>query len=272
VPISHTRDTVGPMGRTVADVALLDSIITGSPLVQPTLLKGVRLGMPATFWGGLDDALALVMERAREKLVAAGVILVDVDTDGLADLNGKVSFPLIFHEPLADIPAYLAASGITGITLADIAAQIASPDVKNVYGYVLADALGPQYADAIRVHRPAMQALYANYFATHQLSGMLFPTTVLPAAPIDFVNGSSKVSVNGGAPIDEAPAFIRNTDFAGSAGIPGLSLFAGMTVGGLPVGVEVDGPLGTDRNLLAIGLAIEAVLGTAPPPKSTDLA
>ena len=29
VPISHTRDTVGPMGRTVADVALLDSVITG---------------------------------------------------------------------------------------------------------------------------------------------------------------------------------------------------------------------------------------------------
>ena len=30
VPISHTRDTVGPMGRTVADVALLDSVITGT--------------------------------------------------------------------------------------------------------------------------------------------------------------------------------------------------------------------------------------------------
>ena len=34
VPISHTRDTVGPMGRTVADVALLDSVITGTPMAQ----------------------------------------------------------------------------------------------------------------------------------------------------------------------------------------------------------------------------------------------
>ena len=32
VPISHTRDTIGPMGRTVADVALLDSVITGGPM------------------------------------------------------------------------------------------------------------------------------------------------------------------------------------------------------------------------------------------------
>src|SRR6185436_3919013 len=34
VPISHTRDTVGPMGRTVADVALLDSVITGTPIAK----------------------------------------------------------------------------------------------------------------------------------------------------------------------------------------------------------------------------------------------
>ena len=34
VPISHTRDTVGPMGRTVADVALLDSVITGTAIAS----------------------------------------------------------------------------------------------------------------------------------------------------------------------------------------------------------------------------------------------
>ncbi len=41
IPLSHTRDTVGPMGRTVADVALLDSVITGQPMPQPVLLKGL---------------------------------------------------------------------------------------------------------------------------------------------------------------------------------------------------------------------------------------
>src|SRR3954469_4054028 len=54
LPISHTRDTVGPMGRTVADVALLDSVITGSPMAVAETLRGKRFGIAASFWGGLD--------------------------------------------------------------------------------------------------------------------------------------------------------------------------------------------------------------------------
>ena len=52
VPISHTRDTVGPMGRTVADVALLDSVITGTPMATAEPLRGKRLGIPAAFGAG----------------------------------------------------------------------------------------------------------------------------------------------------------------------------------------------------------------------------
>src|SRR3954452_10581702 len=54
VPISHTRDTVGPMGRTVADVALLDSVITHSTMAVAEPLRGRRFGVPASLWGGLD--------------------------------------------------------------------------------------------------------------------------------------------------------------------------------------------------------------------------
>jgi mandelamide amidase len=60
---------------------------------------------------------------------------------------------------------------------------------------------------------------------------------------------------------------VRNTDPASNAGIPGLSLFAGMTPGGLPVGLEIDGPLGSDTKLLGLGLSIETIVGSAPPPK-----
>ena len=42
---------------------------------------------------------------------------------------------------------------------------------------------------------------------------------------------------------------------------------AGLTASGLPVGLEQDGPLSSDRQLLAIGLAIEALLGSLPAPK-----
>jgi Asp-tRNA(Asn)/Glu-tRNA(Gln) amidotransferase A subunit family amidase len=68
VPISHTRDTVGPMGRTVADVALLDSVITGTAMAAPAPLRGKRLGIPAIFWNGLDRDVEAVAKAACAKL------------------------------------------------------------------------------------------------------------------------------------------------------------------------------------------------------------
>jgi indoleacetamide hydrolase len=60
--------------------------------------------------------------------------------------------------------------------------------------------------------------------------------------------------------------FIRNTDPGSNAAVPGLALPMGLTTDGLPVGIEFDGPEGSDRDLLALGLAVEAVLGRLPPP------
>jgi Asp-tRNA(Asn)/Glu-tRNA(Gln) amidotransferase A subunit family amidase len=95
---------------------------------------------------------------------------------------------------------------------------------------------------------------------------MLFPTTPAPAVPIDAEKGSGDMSIGGGKPAPTFATMIRNTDPGSNAGIPGLSLFAGMTKDGLPVGIEIDGPPGSDRMLLSLGLAIEALLGTAPVP------
>ena len=49
-PISHTRDTAGPMALSVADLVLLDRAITGGGAVKPVPLKRVRLGMAAPFF------------------------------------------------------------------------------------------------------------------------------------------------------------------------------------------------------------------------------
>jgi mandelamide amidase len=40
-----------------------------------------------------------------------------------------------------------------------------------------------------------------------------------------------------------------------------------MTKAGLPVGIEIDGPDGSDQQVLAIGLALETVLPELPAPK-----
>ena len=52
----------------------------------------------------------------------------------------------------------------------------------------------------------------------------------------------------------------RNTDPASNAGIPALSLPGGKNRSGLPIGMEIQGPEGSDARLLAIGKAIEEAL------------
>src|ERR1700730_3463129 len=75
VPITPPRHPVGPMGRTVADVALLDSVITGTAMAQAEPLRGKRLGIPASFWNGLDRDVEAVAKAARAKLADAGGVL-----------------------------------------------------------------------------------------------------------------------------------------------------------------------------------------------------
>jgi indoleacetamide hydrolase len=60
--------------------------------------------------------------------------------------------------------------------------------------------------------------------------------------------------------------YIRHTDPGANAGLPGLSLPAGLTRDGLPVGLELDGPAGSDRAMLGLGLAVERELGCLPAP------
>src|SRR5439155_11958852 len=62
--------------------------------------------------------------------------------------------------------------------------------------------------------------------------------------------------------------FIRNTDPGSNARMPGLTIPAGLgPTTGLPVGVSLDGLPDSDERLLAVGLAIERVLGRPTQPK-----
>jgi mandelamide amidase len=266
VPISHTRDTVGPMARTVADIALLDGVISGDGALPALTLNGLRIGLPAPLWEALERQVEDVARAALSRLEAAGVVFVPVAMSELEHLNGMVGGPVAIHEALDDVHAWLVANDAPVKTVADMAARIASPDVRAIYDSVLADALGAHYAAALNQWRPRLQQYIAATFADERLDALLFPTTRLAAVPMDEVNGSSTVSIDGAPALDTMEAFLRNTDPASTSGIPGLSLPAGMTASGLPVGLELDGPLGDDRRLLAIGIAFEQLLGAVPAP------
>ncbi|OYZ77690.1 MAG: amidase [Polaromonas sp. 24-63-21] len=263
-PISHTRDTAGPMAVAMADVELLDRVVTGAPALLPADLKAVRLGVVPGFLANLDSDTRGAWETSLARLKAAGVTVVDVAMPQLAELNGKVGFPVALYEAYDDMVAYLARYN-TGVSIRQMAASIASPDVKGTYDALviprklpgpngLVDA-APIYQAAMTVHRPALVKLYADTFAGQRLDALVFPTvprTALPATP----EASS---------LENFGLFIQNTDPGSNAGIPGIQLPMGLGASSrMPTGLELDGPAGSDRRLIAIGLALEKVLGRLP--------
>jgi mandelamide amidase len=273
LPISTTRDTVGPMGRTVADIALLDAVITGGAMPTAKALKGLKIGIPAAFWTDLDDSVKTVADAAKKKLADAGVVFVDADLTGIMALNDSISFPIALHEPVAAIPAYLSANSAPVTTVAQVQAGLASPDVQGAFGAIAGDVFGGAYPDVMATQRPALQKLYKDYFAEQGVECVMFPTTLLAAPKIDAATGSSsgKLPYTAGGVAkqtarDTFGTCIFHTDPCTNAGIPSLSIPAGLTTGGLPVGMEIDGPLGSDTNLLAIGMGIEAVWGSLKAP------
>jgi len=63
--------------------------------------------------------------------------------------------------------------------------------------------------------------------------------------------------------------FIQNTDPGSNAGVPGIQFPVALGASSkLPVGLELDGPAGSDRKLLAIGMAFDKLFGRLPPPSA----
>jgi Asp-tRNA(Asn)/Glu-tRNA(Gln) amidotransferase A subunit family amidase len=265
VPISHTRDTAAPMARNLADCVLLDGVVTGgSTDIAPVDLSGLRLGVPrGYFWDALDAELADILEAALARLRAAGVVVVEGDLAGVVELDAAAGFAIALYELVPDIERYLAEQQ-TGLDFAGLLGQVKSPAVQNALaGLAGADAVSEAtYREALGKHRPALQEAYRRYFRERGVAAVVFPTTPLPAAKI----GEDDAVLLNGVPVPTFGTFIRNLCPGSAAGIPGLTLPAGMTKAGLPVGIALDGPESSDRELLAIGLAVETVLPRLPAP------
>ncbi len=267
VPISHTRDTAGPMALAMADIELLDRVISGAPRTAAADLKGVRLGLVKAMLANLDGDTQAAFDAALAKLKAAGVTVVDVEMPQLMELNGAIGFPVALYEAHDDVVKYLRSTG-TGLTITKMAESIASPDVKGTFqGLVIPRKLPgpdntlvdakPAYEAAMKTARPALQKLYAGTFKQHRLDALVFPTT--PKVAMLANPESSSVATFVGV--------IQNTDPGSNAGLPGLQIPIALGASNrLPVGMELDGPAGSDRRLVAIGMSLEALLGRLPPP------
>ncbi|HEV2154005.1 indoleacetamide hydrolase [Bradyrhizobium sp.] len=267
-PISHTRDTAGPMAATMADVALLDRVIAGGDAIAPADLAGVRIGLVRSMLTNLDADTDAAFRTAIAKLGAQGATVVEIEMPQLAELNSQVSFPVALYEAYDDLVAYLRHTG-TGLSIEALANEISSADVKGTYdGLVIPRKLPapdgtlvdakPIYDDAIKSARPALQALYGNTFAANKLDAIAFPTTPRVAIPSNPESSS----------LENFGLFIQNTDPGSNAGIPGIQIPIALgATSRLPIGLELDSSAGSDRRLLAIGMALDTVFGRLPPPR-----
>lgn len=260
-PLSHTRDTAGPMARNVADIALLDSLMAGGEVLLPKPARTIRLGIAPWFWQALDEEVSQQAHAALARLHDAGVTLVAVEMPGLEEANAAVSFPVVMHEGKHDLIDYLQAHD-TRLNLQDIVQHIASPDVRAIFEHVIVPGLIPDndgnlvpltplYQQAVSQGIGRLIALYERTFNDHQLDGLIFPTSPV-VAPLANDEVSSA---------ENFARLIRNVDPGSNARLPGLTLPVGVgATSRLPVGLEIDGLPGSDAQILAIGATLEQIL------------
>ncbi len=270
-PITPLFDQLGPHARCVADLALFDAVASGEAVsaqagpIEPASLAGLRIGIDrGFFFAGIDADVAALTEQALARLAAAGAVIVEAPVPGL-DRVVPVAMAIQVHDVVPALERYLSDSGapvdfetmFAGVS-ADVAAVFAQMALRDAPSAITDEA----YAAARDVARPALQRAMAAWFADHRIDAMLLPATMVPATPV----GDQRDIEIGGNAVPFVTAIARNISPASTLGLPALVLPCGLTAGGLPVAIELDGPAGDDRRLLAIGMAVEAVLGPLPAP------
>ncbi|MEP6546562.1 MAG: amidase [Gammaproteobacteria bacterium] len=273
VPISPRQDTAGPMCRSVADAAVLATVMAERPLgfgahgtdLEAFRLRGVRIGampMPKT---AHPDTVRLFAD-ARAALEHEGAVVVDLKNPPAFDEMDEPEFEALLFEFKASINDYLATldrSQVEAKSLADlIVFNRAHANEELVFFgqeiFEMAEAHGPLsdpgYLKAAAIlQRAADTEGLAALLAQQGVEVLLAPSNG-PAELIDHVWGDRR----GGGWSQIAGA-------AAIAGYPSLTVPAGL-VDGLPVGITLVGNRNQDGLLLQVARAYERASNARVPP------
>ncbi len=259
VPLARSRDTIGPMARTVREVQLLDACITGEQAVPDLALSTLTLGVPDGFLTeNLDPLVSAAFSRALTRLQNAGVRLRKMSLPGLWDLIDTASPVVTAHELLRDFAAFMLPRS-NAANAGEFIAQIASPDVKELFAAVLSmdpEASARRYVQVQTDVLPAMQRLIFNAVNSQALDAWIFPTTPVPGFSVD---ANRELTLNGRS----EPLFrttVRNLQQASLIGLPSMSIPIRADEQARPCGLCIEALPGADRRLLAIGAAVQAAL------------
>ncbi len=261
VPVSRTRDTVGLLSHDVADAMLIDGVITGMRTSRLEL-AGRRLGVPRPrFYEALDTEVQAVIDRALERLADAGAVLIETEVPELDARLEPISLPLTLFECLRDIGTYLNVHRCP-VRVWELVEAMASPVER---GWLENELWGDPvsydtYRQIIAHGRPAVIDAYRQCFTSGHLDALITPTTRVPARPV----GHDDTVLINGQPVKTLEAYLRNTDPGCVAGLPSVSVPAGLTTDGLPGGLSFEALGGDDAAVLGLAHAFEQLQAANP--------
>ena len=279
VPISHSQDTAGPMGRSVRDVAELFSAMVGSDpadpatagadahrrdyaaALRPGALRGVRIGVIRP--DGMPPHLAAAYDAALAVLKAEGAVLADVEEPKLEGL-GDAEQAVLKTELKADLDAYLATTppSVKTRTLAEVIAfddahaAAEMPYFGQEFFLMAEETRGlddPAYKAARAKSRDLAGRQGIDAMLAKANAAMLVEPTYGPAWLSDPVYGDQY----NGPSSSTLPAV---------AGYPNLTVPMGL-VDGLPAGLSFVGPAFSEAALLAAGYDYEQASHARVPPR-----
>ncbi len=295
IPLALTFDTVGPMARSVYDVAVSLGIMTGidpadsstqksaghfetdyTRFLDASALDGARIGIARVFMGS-DREVDWIIESALQTMRDAGAEIVDVEIpDWLMDVRGRYYRTIRYREFRAQIEDYLATlePGYPR-TLDDIIRQSMTLTSRRADGVIpnpgrwnlmmREDDSGElddyQYL-AVRDHAlPLVRSVLEGIMDELELDAIVYPTsTTRPGrADPDPVTDSGP----GGG---ESPVSLANM-----SGFPDMIVPAGFTGRGLPVTISFLGTAFSEPRLLALGYAFEQLTRARRLPARTPV-
>ncbi|MFG2503019.1 amidase [Streptomyces sp. NPDC048441] len=248
-----TMAVQGPMARTVGDAALLLSVIAGPDPRSP-----IALETPGSAFGGSlesdprglriawspDLGGAVPVDREVTDVLAPAVrVFADLGCmveEACPDLSGA-------DEVFRTFRAWQFHLGL-GALLETEADRMKPSLVRNVrQGSTLT---GIDLARATELHGQLFHRV-REFFERYD--ALVLPTSQVVPFPVELEYPEQVA----GVPMDDYLDWMRSAYLVSATGSPALSVPAGFTPGGLPVGLQIVGPHRADLQVLRIGYAFE---------------
>jgi aspartyl-tRNA(Asn)/glutamyl-tRNA(Gln) amidotransferase subunit A len=270
VAFASSLDQAGPMTKDVRDAALLLKAMAGhdpkdstsAPLEVPNFeaaidqgVKGLRIGIPKEYkLDGMPEDIVKLWEKGEAWLKAAGAEIIDISLP-----HTKYSLPVYYVLAPAEASSNLARYDgvryglrVPGQTLDEMYENTRTEGFgTEVQRRILIGTyvLSAGYYDAYYLKAQRVRALITQDFqkAFEKVDVILTPTTPSPAFALDE------------SPTDPVVMYLNDvlTVSANLAGLPGLSVPAGLSKEGLPLGLQLIAPAFNENVLFKTGKVIE---------------